>query len=267
MIRKMIKINEERCDGCGLCTNACAEGALAIRNGKATLIREDYCDGLGNCLPVCPQNAISFEEREALPFTDPAKYAKAPSVRRHKRTHSATEHKKIKTTAESKKTAHIHEKKKEETLACGCSVHTVRSLKPQKDAPETPANKEKGMLSQWPVQIKLLPAAAPFFEKASILVAADCSAYAYNGFHKDFIKGRITLVGCPKLDNTDYSDKLTEIFSSNNIKDITLTRMEVPCCGGMEKMVKTAIANSGKKLSLRIVTISAEGGILKTEKF
>lgn len=267
MIRKIIKIDEERCDGCGLCANACAEGALAIRNGKATLIREDYCDGLGNCLPVCPQDAISFEEREALPFTDPTKNTKIHSMRRHKTIHSVRKHQKTKTETETKKPTHSREKKKEETLACGCSVHTVRSLKPQENTVKTPKTAAKGMLSQWPVQIKLLPTTAPFYENASILVAADCSAYAYNGFHEDFIKGSILLVGCPKLDSMDYSEKLTEIFSANTIKDITLTRMEVPCCGGMEKMVKTAIANSGKILPLNVVTISAEGDILKTEKF
>lgn len=242
MKREMIKIDKDRCDGCGLCVEACAEGALALIDGKAELIREDYCDGLGNCLPHCPQNAITIEEREALPF--------------QKEESEAEKHKKR--TLPKKE-------KKEETLACGCSANTVRSLKRK----ETPAchcdSAPKGMLSQWPVQIKLLPVTAPFYQNASILVAADCSAYAYSRFHEDFIKGRVTVVGCPKLDAVDYSEKLTDIFSHNDIKDITLTRMEVPCCGGMEKMVKTAIANSKKTLPLTIVTISAEGEILKIE--
>ena len=244
MKREMIKIDKDRCDGCGLCVDACAEGALALIDGKAELIREDYCDGLGNCLPHCPQNAITIEVREAPAF----KKEEAEAQMHTKRT--------------------LPKKpKKEETLACGCPSHSVRSLK-KKEAPACHcADAPKGMLSQWPVQIKLLPTEAPFYQGSPLLIAADCTAYAYSRFHEDFIKGRITLVGCPKLDSVDYSEKLTEIFARNDIKDITLTRMEVPCCGGMEKMVKTAIAQSGKDLSLTVVTISAEGEILKTQRF
>ena len=240
MLRDMIKIDESRCDGCGLCADACKEGALAIIDGKAKLIKEDHCDGLGNCLPVCPQNAITIVKQEAKPFIGEEAIAA------------------LQKAAE----------KKEETLACGCSKNTIRSLKKNKTVrPSTPCSchKEKGCLSQWPVQIKLLPVNAGFYQNNSILVAADCTAYAYKNFHEDFIKGRITLVGCPKLDSTDYSEKLGAIFESNDITDITLTRMEVPCCGGMEKMVKNAIAQSKKSLPLKVVTISAEGEILKEE--
>ena len=243
MIRDMIKINETRCDGCGLCVDACKEGALAIVNGKAKLIKEDHCDGLGNCLPICPCDAITIEKQEAKPFIGEEAIA-----------------------AKQKEEA----ERKEETLACGCSKNTIRSLKKAKAPAKTgtcQCHKEKGCLSQWPVQIKLLPVNAGFYQNNPVLVAADCTAYAYKNFHEDFIKGRITLVGCPKLDGTDYSEKLTEIFAGNDITDITLTRMEVPCCGGMEKMVKTAIAKSGKDISLRVATISAEGEIIKEEKF
>ncbi|MBQ6809804.1 MAG: 4Fe-4S binding protein [Firmicutes bacterium] len=243
MIRDMIKIDETKCDGCGLCVDACKEGALAIVNGKAKLIKEDHCDGLGNCLPVCPCDAITIEKQEAAAFIGEEAIA-----------------------ALQKK----EETKTEETLACGCSKNTIRSLKKQKPGTaKTPCrcHKEKGCLSQWPVQIKLLPVQAGFYQNSSVLVAADCTAYAYKNFHEDFIKGRITLVGCPKLDSTDYSEKLGEIFRNNDITDITLTRMEVPCCGGMEKMVKNAIQTSGKQLPLTVTTISAEGDILNTEKF
>ncbi|MBR5328755.1 MAG: 4Fe-4S binding protein [Firmicutes bacterium] len=238
MIRDMIKIDTNKCDGCGLCVDACKEGALAIVDGKAKLIKEDHCDGLGNCLPACPCDAITIEKQEALPFI-------------------------------GEEAIEAMQKKEEETLACGCSKNTIRSLKKQKTQGKTvcQCHKEKGCLSQWPVQIKLLPVQAGFYQNSSILVAADCTAYAYKNFHEDFIKGRITLVGCPKLDSTDYSEKLGEIFKTNHITDITLTRMEVPCCGGMEKMVKNAIALSGKELPLTVATISAEGEILSTEKY
>ncbi len=239
MIRKIIRIDEEKCNGCGLCVNACNEGALALVNGKAKLMREDYCDGLGNCLPVCPEDAISFEEREAAPFQEEA-------MKQHQK--------------------EMAQKKAETaTLACGCPGSSVRSLSTSKKV-----KKEKragGALRQWPVQIKLLPTAARFYQNADMLIAADCCAYAYSAFHHDFIQGKITLVGCPKLDDIDYSEKLTEIFSTNEIKSVTLTRMEVPCCGGMAKAVKTAIQNSGKQLPLTVYTISAEGQIVAKEEF
>ena len=214
MIRRIVKINEERCNGCGLCADACHEGAIGIIDGKAKLLRDDYCDGLGDCLPACPMDAISFEEREALPYD--------------------------------------HE-----------AVQAAMAARKQEKAGGPTAENVPGRLSHWPVQIKLLPVNAKFFEGADILIAADCTAYAYGNFHNDFIKGHATLIGCPKLDNYDYAEKLGAIFASNNISSVTLTRMFVPCCGGMEAAVKKAIAMSGKQLPLRVVTISAEGEILK----
>ena len=215
MIRRIVKINEERCNGCGLCADACHEGAIGIIDGKAKLLRDDYCDGLGDCLPACPMDAISFEEREALPYDHEAVQA------------------------------------------------AMEARKQEKATAETTAANVPGRLSHWPVQIKLLPVNAKFFDGADILIAADCTAYSYGNFHNDFIKGHATLIGCPKLDNYDYAEKLGAIFASNNVRSVTLTRMFVPCCGGMEAAVRKAIKMSGRELPLRIVTISAEGGILK----
>ena len=195
MIRKIIKINEEKCNGCGSCATACHEGAIEMIGGKAKLTREDYCDGLGDCLPACPTNAISFEEREAPAYNEAAVLA-------------------------AKK------------------------------------------LSQWPVQIKLVPVNAPYFESANLLVAADCTAYAYGNFHNDFIKNHITLIGCPKLDEGDYAQKLTEILKNNDIKSVTVVRMEVPCCGGIENAVKSALQASGKFIPWRVATISIDGKII-----
>ena len=197
MIRKIIKIDEAKCNGYGACAAACHEGAIEMINGKAKLTREDYCDGLGDCLPACPTDAISFEEREAPAYNEAA----------------------------------------------------VLATKQQK-------------LSQWPVQIKLVPVNAPYFENANLLIAADCSAYAYGNFHNEFIRNHITLIGCPKLDEGDYSEKLTQIITNNNIKSVTVTRMEVPCCGGIENAVKRALQASGKFIPWRVVTISTDGRIL-----
>lgn len=199
MIRKIIQIDTEKCNGCGLCAKACHEGAIGMVDGKAKLLRDDYCDGLGDCLPACPVNAISFTVREAAAYDEAAVLAK----------------------------------------------------------------KGKGsQLQQWPVQIRLVPVEAPFFQGADLLVAADCTAYAYAEFHKDFIRGRVTLVGCPKLDSVDYAEKLTEIFRNNEIRSVTVVRMEVPCCGGMENAVKRALQASGKLLPWQVVTISTDGKIL-----
>jgi len=227
MLRKIITIDEERCNGCGLCADACHEGAIGIVDGKAKLLREDYCDGLGDCLPACPMNAISFEVREAPAYNEAAVLAA---------------------------------KKTKAAAAQGCPGCQSRPLP---NAPVCSAVPVRSQLSQWPVQIKLAPVTAPFFHDADLLIAADCTAYAYANFHQDFIRNRITLVGCPKLDGVDYAEKLTAIFANNPIRSITVVRMEVPCCGGLEYAVKRAVQASGKSLPCEIVTISIKGDILK----
>ena len=231
MIRKIITINEEKCNGCGLCAEACHEGAIGMVNGKAKLLRDDYCDGLGDCLPACPTGAITFEEREAADYDEAA-------VEAHKAKRAA---------------AKFKAKESGVADASGSAAATDAA-----NAAGSPAPIES-QLANWPVQIKLAPIQAPYFEDADLLIAADCSAYAYGNFHKDFIEGKITLMGCPKLDMVDYSEKLTEMFASNTIRSITLTRMEVPCCGGLEYAVKQAIAASGKDIPLKVVTIGING--------
>jgi len=202
MIRRIITIDEAKCNGCGLCAAACHEGAIGMVDGKAKLLREDYCDGLGDCLPACPMDAISFEEREAPAYNEAAVLAAKKA--------NAAEH-------------------------------------------------VSSQLTNFPVQIKLLPVNAPYFEGADLLIAADCTAYAYGNFHHDFMQGKVTLIGCPKLDAVNYAEKLTEIFKHNNIRSVTVTRMTVPCCGGLSYAVKTALENSGKQIPLQIVTISPDG--------
>ena len=233
MFRKIIRIDEDKCNGCGACAAACHEGAIEIINGKAKLTREDYCDGLGDCLPACPVDAIFFEEREA-----PAYNAAA--------VHSA----KLKKTSEA-------------PLPCGCPGTKSKTIKREASACHA-ATPVSGMsrLSQWPVQIKLVPINAPYFDGANLLVAADCSAYAYGNFHNEFIRKHITLIGCPKLDDGDYAEKLTQIIANNNIKSVTVVRMEVPCCGGIEYAVKRALQTSGKFVPWKIATISTDGKIL-----
>lgn len=226
MIRKIIKIDEEKCNGCGACAAACHEGAIEMINGKAKLTREDYCDGLGDCLPACPVDAISFEEREAPAYNEAAVLAA----------------------------------KQSKTLPCGCPGTQSRAIK--REAESCPTSRENSMLSQWPIQIKLVPVNAPYFDGANLLVAADCTAYAYGNFHNEFIRKHITLIGCPKLDEGDYAEKLTAIISNNNIKSVTVVRMEVPCCGGIENAVKRALQTSGKFIPWRIVTISTDGRIV-----
>ncbi len=232
MIRRIITIDEEKCNGCGLCAKACHEGAIGMVNGKAKLLREDYCDGLGDCLPACPMNAISFEEREAPAYDEAAVLA-------------------------AKKAKEENEKKA--PLPCGCPGSACRSMQPKEtdEAGDVP-----GCLSNFPVQIQLAPVNSPWFDGADLLIAADCTAYAYGNFHRDFIRGRITLIGCPKLDAVKYAEKLAQIFRMNDIRSITLTRMTVPCCGGLSHAVKTAIAMSGKEIPLRIVTIGPDGQIM-----
>ena len=228
MIRRIITIDEERCNGCGLCADACHEGAIGIVNGKAKLLREDYCDGLGDCLPACPMNAISFEEREAPAYNEAAVLAA----------------KAAKNTPKSG----------------GCPGSVCQSI----CQPDTGASARiPSCLRNFPVQIKLLPPNAPYFDGADLLIAADCTAYSYGSFHNDFMKNRITLIGCPKLDAVDYAEKLTQIFKYNDIKSVTVTRMTVPCCGGLSYAVKNAIAASGKQIPLHIVTISPDGKVIR----
>ncbi len=231
MIRRIIRIDEDKCSGCGACAGACHEGAIEMVDGKARLTRENYCDGLGDCLPSCPANAISFEEREAPAYDEAAVLA-------------------------SKKQMEA------QTLSCGCPGTEAQAIRPLSSASGSSNAGECCCLAQWPVQIRLVPEKAPFFDNADLLVAADCTAYAYGSFHRDFIRERITLIGCPKLDPVDYSEKLAAILAGNSIKSITVARMHVPCCGGIELAVKKALQASGKRLPLRIVTISSDGKIL-----
>ncbi len=231
MIRKIIKIDEEKCDGCGACAAACHEGAIEMINGKAKLTREDYCDGLGDCLPACPVDAISFEERQAPAYNEAAV---------------------------------LESKAKKEKLPCGCPGTASRAIKREAAAPFGVASAScASQLSQWPVQIKLVPVNAPYFDGAKLLVAADCTAFAYGNFHNEIIRNHITLIGCPKLDMVDYAEKLTEIIKNNDIKSVTVVRMEVPCCGGIEQAVKTALQNSGKFIPWQVVTVSTDGRIIE----
>ena len=238
MKRRIIEIDRDKCNGCGACADACHEGAIAMVDGKAQLMRDDYCDGLGDCLPTCPTGAIAFVEREAVAYDE-----KAAMENKQKR---------------------MQEKMKKEgmTLPCGCPGTQSRRIE-RAEHTETELSRESvSRLSQWPVQIKLVPVNAPFFNSADLLIAADCTAYAYAAFHEKFIKNHITLVGCPKLDSVDYSEKLTEIIANNNIQSVTVVRMEVPCCGGLEHAAKTALQNSGKFIPWQVVTISTDGRIL-----
>lgn len=203
MIRKIIHIDEEKCNGCGICATACHEGAIEIVDGKAKLVRENFCDGLGDCLPGCPTGAITFEEREAPEYDERA----------------------------------------------------VRKAKQEK-------MQKEGILQNWPVQIKLAPVHAPYFQGANLLIAADCTAYAYAAFHQEFVRGKVTLIGCPKLDGVDYRDKLTQMIAHNQIQSVTIVRMEVPCCGGLEAAAKKALQSSGKRIPWQVVTLSIDGKIL-----
>lgn len=235
MYRKIIEIDEEKCNGCGLCAAACHEGAIGLVNGKAKLLRDDYCDGLGDCLPVCPTGAIRFEEREA------AEYDEAAVEARRRKTEEAP-------------------------LPCGCPGTQSKVIRRETGCSCETACADPGenrsRLSQWPVQIKLAPVNAPYFAGANLLIAADCAAYAYGDFHNKFIRNRVTLIGCPKLDDVDYTEKLTAILANNPVKSVTVARMEVPCCGGLENAVKRALQNSGKFIPWQIVTISTDGMIL-----
>ena len=224
MIRKIIQIDQKKCNGCGACAQACHEGAIGMVNGKAVLLKDDYCDGLGDCLPACPTGAITFVEREAAAYDEAAVKARLAAMAQKKSAPSPCS-------------------------GSACKPH-------QEPSPSG------SCLAQWPVQIKLAPITAPYFNNAKLLVAADCTAYAYGRFHEDFMKGKVTLIGCPKLDAIDYTEKLTEIIRQNSIKNVTVIRMEVPCCGGIERAVQNALQNSGKFIPWQVVTISTDGRIL-----
>lgn len=228
MIRRIITIDEEKCNGCGLCAKACHEGAIGMVDGKAKLLREDYCDGLGDCLPACPMNAITFVEREAPAYDEAAVLAA--------------------------------KQKKEAPLPCSCPGTVCQSV--SSEAGGT-ISYVPSRLTNFPIQIKLAPVNAPWFEDADLLIAADCTAYAYGNFHREFMDGKVTLIGCPKLDMVNYAEKLGQIIASNNLRSITVTRMTVPCCGGLPFAIKTAIEQSGKNIPLHIVTISPDGRIMR----
>ena len=233
MIRKIVSIDEKKCNGCGACAAACHEGAIVMGDGKAKLIREDYCDGLGDCLPACPVDAIKIVEREAAAYDDAAVKAQQRELTRL-----------------------------EKPLPCGCPGTQAKKLDRLETSRGIPRDEPQSQLSQWPVQLKLVPVRAPYFDGAKLLIAADCTAYAYAGFHERFIKGRITLIGCPKLDGADYAEKLTAIMEQNEIQSVTIVRMEVPCCGGLASAAKVALQNS-KGIPWQVVTVSTEGKIIR----
>ncbi|MBR1918174.1 MAG: 4Fe-4S binding protein [Spirochaetales bacterium] len=231
MIRKIIHIDEEKCNGCGLCADTCHEGAIEIVDSKAKLVRENFCDGLGDCLPACPAGAISFEEREAPEYDEEA-------VKRAKEIG-----------------------KMEERHQGGCPGSRMAQF--NREETETVQNTGSvSHLAQWPCQLKLVPVTAPFFDKAKLLIAADCTAYAYANLHEDFMKGKVTIIGCPKLDAVDYTDKLAAIIANNDIRSVTIVRMEVPCCGGLQRAAENALKRSGKFIPWQVVTISRDGRIL-----
>lgn len=257
MIRRIIQINEEKCNGCGACASACHEGAIGMVNGKAKLLRDDYCDGLGDCLPTCPTGAITFIEREAAAYDEAA--VKAAQLKASQNGTAAAQ-------------PHTHSQNDIPHIPCGCPGTHIkqfsRTTQADMDAEATRSQnafesfEPDSQLSQWPVQIKLVPTRAPYFQGARLLIAADCTAYAYANFHSRFIKNRITLIGCPKLDSINYAEKLTEILRENDIQSVTVVRMEVPCCGGIEQAVKTALASSGKLIPWHVEVISTDGRIL-----
>ena len=231
MIRKIIHIDEEKCNGCGLCAEACHEGAIEIVAGKAKLVRENFCDGLGDCLPGCPVGAISFEEREAPEYDEEA-------VKRAK-----------------------EKKKMDEKHQGGCPGSRMAQFD-RRETETVPNRRSVSRLAQWPCQLKLVPVTAPFFDGAKLLIAADCTAYAYANMHEDFMRGKVTIIGCPKLDAVDYTDKLTAIIANNDIRSVTIVRMEVPCCGGLQRAAENALQRSGKFIPWQVVTISNDGRIL-----
>ena len=227
MVRRIIQIDQDKCNGCGACAAACHEGAIGMVDGKAKLLRDDYCDGLGDCLPACPTGAITFVEREAAPYDQKA----------------------------------VEENQRKALHQGGCPGQRARQLRREQEAPACQAA-PVSQLAQWPCQIKLLPVRAPYYDGADLLVAADCSAFAYAGLHQEFMRGRVTAIGCPKLDGVDYSEKLGAILASNDIRSVTVVRMEVPCCGGLEMAARKALTACGRDIPLRVVTLSVDGRIL-----
>ena len=233
MVRRIIHIDEEKCNGCGACANACHESAIGMVNGKAKLLRDDYCDGLGDCLPACPTGAITFEEREALPYNEAAVVAAQQS-----------------------------KQKAVTSTPCGCPGSQVKTIKSSERLAQPMYTSVPSQLQQWPVQIKLVPVNAPYFHQSDLLIAADCTAFAYGNFHADFMKNKICLIGCPKLDEGDYADKLTAIIQQNQIQSITVVRMEVPCCSGIVNAVKTALLQSGKMIPWQVAVVSTDGQLI-----
>ena len=241
MVRQIIQIDEEKCDGCGICADACHEGAIEIIDGKAKLTREDFCDGFGDCLPGCPAGAITFIEKDTLEYDEEA-------------------------VMENKNKKKLEEMQKK-MPASGCPGSRMATFNREAPADAPAADTAEGgpvtsQLAQWPCQIKLVPVSAPYFAGAKLLIAADCTAYAYANMHREFMRGKVTLIGCPKLDQIDYSEKLTHIIAENDIKEVVCVRMEVPCCGGLENAMVTALKNSGKFIPWRVVTISVDGRLL-----
>ena len=273
MVRRVIHIDQEKCNGCGICANACHEGAIGIVDGKAQLLRDDYCDGLGDCLPTCPTGAITFVEREAAAYDEAAVKA---HMERRKQEQAATQASDTHSSAVQEASAStgcpgsrarqiVHE---ETPAFTGCPGSRSQQIDHAEEAAEAAQNEAaapfsmQSQLTNWPVQIKLAPVRAPYFNHARLLIAADCTAYAYANFHQEFLKGKVALIGCPKLDDVDYSEKLTEIIRNNDIQSVTLVRMEVPCCGGLQHAAMTALQNSGKFIQWQVVTISIDGKIL-----
>lgn len=277
MVRRVIEIDEEACIGCGLCANACHEGAIGMVNGKAKLMRDDYCDGFGDCLPACPVDAIKFIEREAAAYDEAAvlaakkaketanKLSSAMSSIKNNNAKSKNEMKDYFTDANGN-----YSKNRDADMIepCGCPGTRAQTIIHDNsddnscNVNNNVSEKIQSELTQWPVQIQLLPVTAPFYNNANLLIAADCTAYAYGDFHRKFVKNRVVLVGCPKLDDADYQSKLTAIISQNDIKSVTIVRMEVPCCGGLENAAKEALKASGKFIPWQVVTISTDGRIL-----
>lgn len=266
MIRKIIHIDEEKCNGCGLCASACHEGAIDMIDGKAKLVRENYCDGLGDCLPNCPTGAITFEEREAPAYDDAAVKKTQEEARQVAMKMTVEEIMQIEDENERRKLMTAKMKEEGTVAHGGCPGARSMQLSAAADAPTpaeaAPSSKPVPRLAQWPCQIKLVPPKAPFFEGVKLLIAADCTAYAYANMHEEFMRGRTTIIGCPKLDDIDYSEKLTDIIKNNDVQEVTIVRMEVPCCGGLEMAAKKALQESGKFIPWQVVTISRDGRIL-----